>query len=630
MRFYINKLLLWLKDGSLRTLKFENDKVNVITGNSKTGKTAILEIIDYCLCGSNETVVISREHIGENVAWYGIHFFINDKTYTIARGEISEKGKFSNDYYFSQTGEIPEVPYAKLGEKELKEILEPEFSIDNEITLSYGGRNTKKDTRLSFRYFLLFNTLSKDIIDNGKTFFDKLHIDRYKDVWPQIFDLAFGVINLEIAKKQKEMSELRQDIYNLELSRKRVEKQVSSRTVQIELLVKKAKESGLIDEALPRDEAFDAIERLVKNETTMFTTNYSLEQESERLQTKREDVAVQLAKLKRFKRSYNEYRNNLRAEADSLQPIMYIQRQFSDRTSGEYRQFLNILSNELFKIKRAIAETRPFEQDVNRKIHELSKQLRQLDLELSKVAQVEYKVKPIASKLIALGEIRAEYNHIDPGDNSIIDIEKSISEKERQLEDIESSFSAISETRLLTIETLNDFIQTYISFSKDALDEYGNYCAWFDYKKAILTLRKSKTATVANISSSSDHLYMHMCLFAGLHHMLISQASPYVPSFLIIDQPSRPYFNASGDYNYAESERAITNKDDWSKVRDIFKLWDSFFSTILSQGHHFQVIMLEHVSESAWDGCENVNLIDVFDGIHTALIPPSLPAEQKN
>ena len=137
MRFYINKLLLWLKDGSLRTLKFENDKVNVITGNSKTGKTAILEIIDYCLCGSNETVVISREHIGENVAWYGIHFFINDKTYTIARGEISEKGKFSNDYYFSQTGEIPEVPYAKLGEKELKEILEPEFSIDNEITLSY-------------------------------------------------------------------------------------------------------------------------------------------------------------------------------------------------------------------------------------------------------------------------------------------------------------------------------------------------------------------------------------------------------------------------------------------------------------------------------------------------------------
>ena len=131
MKFYIDKLLLWLKDGNLRTLEFENDKVNIITGNSKTGKTAILEIIDYCLCGSRETVVISQEHIGENVKWYGIRFGINDKIFTIARGEISDDGKFSNDYYFSQMGEIPEVPCIKMEEQELKKIIEPEFSIDD-------------------------------------------------------------------------------------------------------------------------------------------------------------------------------------------------------------------------------------------------------------------------------------------------------------------------------------------------------------------------------------------------------------------------------------------------------------------------------------------------------------------
>ena len=76
MRFCIDKLILWLKDGRLRTLPFIEDKVNVITGNSKTGKTAVLEIIDYCLCGSDETVVISHEHIGENVLWYGLRFKI--------------------------------------------------------------------------------------------------------------------------------------------------------------------------------------------------------------------------------------------------------------------------------------------------------------------------------------------------------------------------------------------------------------------------------------------------------------------------------------------------------------------------------------------------------------------------
>ena len=157
MTFYIDKLLLWLKDGSLRTLKFSNDKVNVITGNSKTGKTAILEIIDYCLCGGRDTVVISYEHIAENVKWYGLRFVINDKTYTIARGEISEKGEFSNEYYFSQTGEVPDVPCAKLDQNGIKEILEQEFAIDDEITLSHGGKSVKKNTRLSFRYFLMLN-----------------------------------------------------------------------------------------------------------------------------------------------------------------------------------------------------------------------------------------------------------------------------------------------------------------------------------------------------------------------------------------------------------------------------------------------------------------------------------------
>ena len=85
MIFYLDQMILWLKTGKKRVLKFENDKVNIVTGNSKTGKTAILEILDYCFCGSSETVTISREHIGENVIWYGVKFHINDKTYTIAR-----------------------------------------------------------------------------------------------------------------------------------------------------------------------------------------------------------------------------------------------------------------------------------------------------------------------------------------------------------------------------------------------------------------------------------------------------------------------------------------------------------------------------------------------------------------
>ena len=84
--------------------------------------------------------------------------------------------------------------------------------------------------------------------------------------------------------------------------------------------------------------------------------------------------------------------------------------------------------------------------------------------------------------------------------------------------------------------------------------------------------------------------------------------------------PSRPYFNTE-EYSYKDSKKSISNKDDWSKVKGIFALWDYFFTLILSQKKHFQVIMLEHVSESAWSGCHFVNLVDIFDGEENALIP---------
>lgn len=622
MTFYIDKLLLWLKDGNMRSLPFSNDKVNVITGNSKTGKTAILEIIDYCLCGGQDTVVISYEHIAENVKWYGIRFIINDKTYTIARGEISEKGDFSNEYYFSQTGEIPDVPCAKLDEKGIKEILEQEFAIDDEITLSYGGKSIKKNTRLSFRYFLMLNTLSKDVVDNGKMFFDKMFIERYRNVWHQIFDFSLGVITPESLAVQKQINELYQDIDTLENAKRKAEKQSVLYKQHLLDLVKKAKEACLIDETLEDEKAIAELIEIIENGLTNFITNFSINQQYEKLLAQRDDTAIRLAKLKRFKQSYSEYRDRMRLEQDALSPISYINSHFSDRTQGEYRQFLDHLSSEFPQIKAAISERRPFERDVDRQIKQLRAELDVVNEALSRAPKVEYKSVSTAQKLVSLGELKADYKHITPSEEDPATFEKTIKQKQQSLEELEAKQATISEKRTLIVNTLNEYIQHYIKASKAALDEYGEYKAWFDYNKSSLFLKKNQSSTVANISSSSDHLFLHLCLFAGLHNMLLMENSKHIPSFLVIDQPSRPYFNTQ-DYDYADSEASIAQKDDWSKVKSIFALWDNFFDIILTQKKHFQIIMLEHVSESAWKECNHISLVEIFDGVENALIPPT-------
>ncbi len=98
---------------------------------------------------------------------------------------------------------------------------------------------------------------------------------------------------------------------------------------------------------------------------------------------------------------------------------------------------------------------------------------------------------------------------------------------------------------------------------------------------------------------------------------------PYIMPFLIIDQPSRPYFNNS-TFDYNKSKASLSKKNDWNKVKEIFRLMDTFFENIIEDDKHFQIILLEHVSTDAWSGCNHIHLVEVFDGINNALIPPTI------
>ena len=512
----------------------------------------------------------------------------------------------------------------KMQEHEIKAILEPEFSITADIPLAYGGRGIKRGTKLSFRYFLIFNTLSKDVIDNGKLFFDKLNINRYRDVWPQIFDLTVGVTDFEILRIEKQIADVQKEIFRLEQDLEKAKKAIDDRDISIALIVKHAKEAELVDECLSVEDAFKEVENLVSTGKAQLSVQLSIEQEYEAILKRRNDILIQLNKLYRFQKSYSKYKQSLKEELDALKPISYINQNFTAQTSGEYKDFLQNLYIEFSKIKSASHDKRPFEYDINKKIENLRHELDELDSKFPQIAQIDYKLIPAADKLVSLGEIKAEYKTIKPCNQDTDGINVQIEKKREQIEELKTPYLSTEDNRTLKVQTLNDYIQQYITIAETALDEYGKYCAWFDHKKAILSLRKKQSAVVANISSSSDHLFMHLCLFAGLHEMLISQGCPFVPSFLIMDQPSRPYFNSTVDFLYSESKNKLRKKDDWSKVRNIFSLWNQFLDNIKAEEKHFQIIVLEHVEESAWAGFENIHLVETFDGIENALIPPQV------
>jgi len=54
-----------------------------------------------------------------------------------------------------------------------------------------------------------------------------------------------------------------------------------------------------------------------------------------------------------------------------------------------------------------------------------------------------------------------------------------------------------------------------------------------------------------------------------MHQLIMSNEVPYILPFLIINQPSRPYFNNS-TFDYNMSKESLSKKDDRNKVKEIF------------------------------------------------------------
>ena len=68
----LRSIILYNRAGAIRELSFKRGAVNIITGRSLTGKSAIVEIIDYCL--GRSTFLIPEGVIRDTVAWYAVVF----------------------------------------------------------------------------------------------------------------------------------------------------------------------------------------------------------------------------------------------------------------------------------------------------------------------------------------------------------------------------------------------------------------------------------------------------------------------------------------------------------------------------------------------------------------------------
>ena len=79
----IKAIILYNANGDQKQLNFELGKVNIITGESETGKSAIIPIIDYCL--GYDDFRVPEGIIRNTVAWYAVLYQIGHTQALVAK-----------------------------------------------------------------------------------------------------------------------------------------------------------------------------------------------------------------------------------------------------------------------------------------------------------------------------------------------------------------------------------------------------------------------------------------------------------------------------------------------------------------------------------------------------------------
>lgn len=610
MNFGIDSITLWSNSGASRSLTFARNRVNILTGESNTGKSALLAIIDYCLLSSKHN--IPHSIINDNVSWYGLKFFINDKTYSLAR-KSPLNNDVSREYYFSSTGVIPEFPHANILDGDLKSILETEFSISEKTVMPFGGKTIKAGSKFSFRYFFLFNTISEDIITNSSVFFDKQSENRYREALPRIFDIALGIDDIANIESRENAERLKAKLDKLEKRKTYLETGSSLFEQELNEVTREAASYGLTIN-LPSDATLASTAEYFER----FKDSISFEESAEREALKLElfDLNRQIQNITQFTSEFRDYKESLKTSADSLRPFDELLRQSPELVKSLiFEQLIVGLQKDLQAVKRAIAEKHPVESQLADHLAPLKKMRNSVDDRLTKIAFEQRPPLKERDKLLFIGKTIGKLEVYSKSPSTSL----APSETAESLKDAldELQVRDVSEVRDTVVSLINETARDLLAETGQALQNYATYQADFNYTEKRLRLRRPKSTVVENIGSSSNHMFLHLLHFLALHEVALAQKSAFIPSFIIIDQPSRPY------YADKKTSRGQISNSDSEKVRIAFNLLNSFVRRANKDyGVPFQMIVFEHVPREDFEDLEFVHILpDFSEG--EALIPRS-------
>jgi hypothetical protein len=659
MKLKIKSIILYPENKELspRFLKFSEEKINVISGYSQRGKSAIISIIDYCLASSDCNIPIGL--IRDKVDKFAIYITIGNKNLFIARDSPHRKNNTEIMYFHEIQGKgdrpifntnewIENSDDYKTTRDYIKRYLNSLAGFEN---ISEEQNSEGKDDPAGFRDTVAFLFQPQNIIANPTTIFYKTdtldHLLKLKSIFP----LILGYKSFEIIKLEKEINILEKDYQDQKRKYETIQYQYQSWSSDVYNYYSQAINLGITDKIIKIEEA--SIEAL-KDELTLIikrvkSKNYLKEGSSLRYANQLDELdklrqkayqdlkllKIELYKYEQVDRTKNSYKDDVLYDiVDRLSPLSWFLdkegtnvcpfcksksdaginklltlRNEQDKIQPVLKDFeLSLFSFEKEKIecKKNIKEKETFIQRIESNINILLNENIKENNKFSNIFEFVGKINNILENLAKL----------EPSNDLAQKIESIKNELEtKRAEQKELSMKFDKESCL---NSVSNSIDRYIKSLP--IEDKQSKRVHLDPDKSINIkiedVRTKNITFLSKIGSGANHMCYHLATLLGLHeYFLLMQKQHkhnFIPSFLVLDQPSQVYFPEGfpGEKGSSKKTEERYSKD-FSDTKSIFEVCSLFMER--TKGHT-QIIILEHASSKIWEGIPDINLVQEWRG----------------
>ncbi len=651
MKFYIKSLLLWPKDSEkqIRRIDFSKDKVNVITGGSERGKSAIISIVDYCL-GSG-SCRIPTKNIKQYTEWFGVLFSLeNDNELLLVRKEPGQE-QTSGEMYMKEGAKV-EIPLVVESNYSVENVKHRLNNIAGLSDILADEESSGFESNPSFRDFTSFVFQPQYIIANQSVLFYRADSFEHREKLKNIFPYILNAVDNEYLNKRDELKTIDRRIAALEKQLER-NKRISNEWLgQVRGYYLQAVEFGLLPGDLVNKENVQNNDYL--NELRKITAEKEIipriqiedlvvtSKRISELTSKEEENAYKLnflkhrqELLKKLNESTRVFRNNLLDQSNRIEAASWISGLADNYANKnecpfcgtetnravEYLNNIKVLRKQIISKEVTLSDNYTvtsseyikISKEVEVVVSELNSIRSELEILRTESASSNKYIHTLSSINQFIGKVSAEIENFDSAniDDGVEDAllllvaRKAVLDRVVNAEIVKSKILS-AKNKIAT--SIKHYADIFRAENRDELIE-------FNHKDLMLTFLMPNGRREALYEIGSGHNYMayHVSVLLALHEFFLSIDNHPTPSFIVFDQPTQVYFPESTDNEDAGAE-------DLSRVKRIF---EALNSAVKRTEKKLQIIVLEHVGKSAWEGFENISMLKRWrDGEEDpALIP---------